>query len=373
MKKTRSKQGSEIKICIVVDNLDQSTGWGRLAKKFESSLVLRGVEVGFITQTSDAKNPSTLIVPLRNFSWKRPLEIIRTLLKIRKFAKNYDSVLCFDANPYGIITMLSLFGSRVPLALYGIGTYSLLTDNFLRNLLIRLTYVYASKVLIVSEFVKDQIKKSGLALLDVTIIPVGVDSAFFYPVLNRPTTIHTPYILGVGAIKNRKGFHVSLEAFSLIASQFPQINYAIVGHSDGGAYGLSLKARAKELNLENRVIFLDRVSDDELRSLYSFAEFFLLTPLTSADVIEGFGMVYLEAASCGITAIGTNNSGAKEAIIDKETGLLVEPDSEEIAEAMRVLLNDEGLRLRLSKAAKIRSTTFEWSAVTDRLLKALAI
>ncbi len=221
MKKTQSKQGSETKICIVVDNLDQSTGWGRLAKKFESYLILRGVEVGFITQVSDTADTSSLIVPLRNFSWRRPLEIFRTFSKIRKFTKNYDFVLCFDANPYGIIMMFSLLGSGVPIALYGIGTYSLLTENFLRNLLMRLSYAYANKVLIVSEFVKDQIRKSGLTLSNVSIIPVGVDPEFFHPVSSRPTMIHTPYILGVGAVKNRKGFHVSIEAFSLVASQFP--------------------------------------------------------------------------------------------------------------------------------------------------------
>ena len=84
-------------------------------------------------------------------------------------------------------------------------------------------------------------------------------------------------------------------------------------------------------------------------------------------------MVYLEAASCGITAIGINDSGAKEAIVDKETGLLVAPDPETIAEAMRTLLGDEGLRLRLSKAAKVRSATFEWSAVVDQLLETLVV
>lgn len=362
-----------MKVCIVVDDLQQSGGWCRLARGFESHLVRRGIEVGFITQASTTRGSSVLIAKLRNLSWSHPLQATQELLRIRKFAKTYDMVLCFDANPYGIITAFALLGSSVPMVLYAVGTYSLLTRSFLRNVFIRFAYARADKILAVSEFIKEQVEKSGLLLPNITIVPVGVDPDFFYPVQDKPTTVRTPYILGVGPLKSRKGIHISLEAFILIAPEFPHLSYVIVGQSGEDAYAHALKHKVKECKLENRVVFIEDVSNEELRSLYSFAEFFLLTPITSRDSFEGFGMVYLEAASCGVTAVGTKDSGAREAILDKETGLLVDSDPRAVADAMRLLLRDSHLRARLSEAAKIRANTFAWNTVTNRLIEALSL
>lgn len=361
-----------MKVCIVVDDLQKPGGWCRLAKGFESHLVRRGIEVGFITQTSATRSPSILIAKLRNLSWQHPLQVIQELLRIRKFSQRYDVVLCFDANPYGIIITLALLGSGVPLVLYAVGTYSLLTRSFLRNIFIRFAYARAKKLLIVSEFIKEQIGESGLLLPNVTIVPVGVDPDFFYPVQDKPTTVRAPYILSVGPLKSRKGLHISLEAFILIAPEFPQLSYVIVGQSMDDTYARALKQKVKEEKLDDRIVFLENISNEELRSLYSFAEFFLLTPVTSSDSFEGFGMVYLEAASCGVTSIGTKDSGAREAILDKETGLLVDSDPKMVADAMWLLLRNPDLRTRLSKAAKIRANTFAWDTVTDSLIHALS-
>lgn len=360
-----------MRICIVVDNLNQATGWGRLAKKLGDNFSARGVEVGFITQTDAINKEPTLHTRLRNFSWKRPFEIFRTAWNIRQFSRAYDTVLCFDANPYGVIMAFSLFGSGVPTVLYCLGTYSLLTDNFIRNVCIRFAYAHADKVFVVSEFVKKQIEKSGLLLPHTFIIPVGVDPNFFYSVGVRPM-VHGKYILGVGAIKHRKGFHVSIEAFNLVASEFPEMQYVIAGPSDHDVYAQSLEQRIKDLHLENRVLVLEQVSDDELRSLYSFAEFFLLTPVTEPNAIEGFGMVYLEAACCGIPAVGTIGTGAQEAIIHGETGLLADPAPEAIADAIRHMLSDNNLRKKFANAAHVRSKSFNWEAITDQLLKFLS-
>jgi glycosyltransferase involved in cell wall biosynthesis len=361
-----------MKICIVVHDLEKPGGWCRLARGFESYLVPCGIEVGFITQASSTSGPGVLIARLRNISWRHPLQLGKELLRIRKFAKGYDVVLCFDANPYGVLVTFALLGSGVPLVLYTVGTYSLLTRSFLRNILIRFAYAHADKILAVSEFIKEQVEKSGLRLPNATIVPVGVDPGFFYPVQDKPATVSTPYVLSVGPLKSRKGLHISVEAFIHIAPEFPHLSYVIVGNSGDDAYARALKQKVKEHQLEKRVVFLENIPNEELRSLYSFAEFFLLTPITTSDSFEGFGMVYLEAASCGITAIGTNDSGAREAILDKETGLLVATDPLAVADAMRVLLRDPELRVRLSKAAKTRAGTFAWNEVTHTLIAALS-
>lgn len=360
-----------MKICIVVDNLNQKAGWGRLALKLKENLSKAGVQVGFVTQLNFGGERDVLTVPLRNFSWKSPLALFTTILKIRKFANNYDTILCFDANPYGVLVAAAIFGKKNKFVLYAIGSYSLLTSSIFRNFFIYFAYARASKVLVVSEFVKKQIEKSGLYIKHSFVQPVGVDQNFFYPTVNRPNSVSGNYIVSVGALKYRKGFHLSIDAFALVASEFPYLKYIIVGNGEDDEYAHSLYMQIKRLHLEDRVKIVGNVSDDELRSLYTFAEFFLLTPITEPNAIEGFGMVYLEAACCGITAIGNLDTGAQEAIIHGETGLLVDPNKGDIANAMRMLIKDTDYRTILSQKAKERAASFEWSRVTDQLLKTL--
>jgi len=360
-----------MKICIVVDNLNESSGWGRLAKKLGSSLTKKGNNVGFVTRAGDHDSHQVLLINLRNLSVLKPVVFLLTLYKIRKFSKQFDKVFCFDINPYGILVSAALFGTRIPVVIYSLGSYSLLPKNLFRNILIRITYSCSYKIVVVSEFVRKQIKESGLNLKKASILPVGVDTDFFSPVQCRPREISKCYIVGVGAIKYRKGFHLSIEAFALIAEEFPELQYIIVGYLPEDKYGRGITNKVKELGLENRVLFLGTVSDEELRSLYTFATFFILTPITSPDAIEGFGMVYLEAASCGITAVGTKNTGAEAAIVDGETGIIVDPVPGTVAEAMRTLIINNNMRIRMAKAAKLRARVFSWDNIADDLMKIL--
>ena len=62
--------------------------------------------------------------------------------------------------------------------------------------------------------------------------------------------------------------------------------------------------------------------------------------------VEGFGLTYLEAAACGVPSIGGKNSGAEDAIVDGETGLLVEAESPEaIAQAIDMLFTLQNLSI----------------------------
>lgn len=360
-----------MRICIVVDNLNPQAGWGRLALKLGEEFEQRGIDVSFVTQFSSLSKRNILITPLRNFSWKSPLKPLITILRIRKFIVSCDTVLCFDANPYGVLVAFSILGKKNNFVLYAIGSYSLLTQNFFRNILIRFAYHQASRVIVVSEFVKKQIENSGLLSVRMEIVPVGVDLKNFFPTRIRPKSVFGRYIIGVGALKYRKGFHLSIAAFAAIASDFSDLNFVIVGHREDNDYVHSLDSLVAKLGMQKRVIFLSNVTDEELRSLYSFADFFLLTPITESNAIEGFGMVYLEAASCGITAIGTVGTGAQEAIISGVTGILAIPEIEDIAAQIRVLEANRNYRDNLSLKAQERSASYSWDVVADKLLKSL--
>ena len=88
--------------------------------------------------------------------------------------------------------------------------------------------------------------------------------------------------------------------------------------------------------------------------------------VTDEDSVEGFGMSYLEASSCGTPTIGARDSGAEAAIEDGITGFLVEHDPEDIARAMSRILEDHELSERMGKAAVLHAKDFSWERIANR-------
>ena len=363
-----------MKVCFVVDNLNaQLGGWGRMATNVAYSMARQGHEVGFVATSGESDHP-VLHVPLRQpvLNLKAILHYFllpATLLKIRKFVRTYDVVICYDPNPYGILISLATLGLPVKIVMYAVGTYSLLTKNPVTNLFIRWAYAHADRIFITSEFVQGEIKKSGLTIDDYVIAPVGLDPNVFKVDPTSPRVVEGEYLLGVGALKRRKGFHISIPAFAKIASEFPNLQYVVVGDQRQTARFENLKQTAKELGVEDRVVFLERLTDEELLGLYNHAKLFVLIPLTSPDALEGFGMVFLEANACGLPVVGAYNSGAEAAIVDGLNGLLAQPEPDDVARALSQILRDPALAKRLSEGGLTRVKEFHWDRIGDLFIK----
>jgi phosphatidylinositol alpha-1,6-mannosyltransferase len=89
---------------------------------------------------------------------------------------------------------------------------------------------------------------------------------------------------------------------------------------------------------------------------------------------EGFGIVFLEAAACGVPQLAGDSGGAAEAVVDGETGLVVDrPDRpDDVAAALSRLLDDQPLRAQLGAAARARAeSTFAYDVLAGRLRAAL--
>ena len=355
-----------MRTCIVVDNLDPNAGWGRLALKVADGITKKGHAVGFISEKkSEGIGNPNLVVPLK-LSFNNILRLPSTLLAIRTFIANYDVVLCFDVNPNGIILNLANLGQKRKIIIHALATYSIFGHGTpIRNLFMRWAYHRSVKNLVVSEFTKKQIEQGGFKLSKCAIVPVGVDTHVFFPLSSQQSRLPYSYILSVGALKPRKGYHISILAFKLATKEFPEIKYVIVGDQSMASYFDSLKKFIHEHELNDRVIFLEKISDSELVNYYRSASLFVLTPLTTTDAFEGFGMVYLEASACETPVIGTYDSGAEAAIIDEYNGLLVKPEPEEVSSAMQKLLHNPDLAKTFSSNGLKRSAEFDWEKVVD--------
>lgn len=352
-----------MKICIVVDNLNPNVGWGRLAMKVAEGFKANGHEVGFIIEKKDTSILSKLTVPLK-LSFKNLLFLPLTLLRIRNFIKSYDVVLCYDVNPNAIILNMANLWQKKKIVIHALATYSLLGRGTpIRNFFIRWAYRRAKKVLVVSEFTKRQIEKSGFKLKGEIVVPVGVDTNFFHPISPDSKIFSQLFILTVGALKPRKGYHLSIPAFKLIAQEFPDLKYVIIGNQNMTQYYNELKETVFGLKLNERVVFMEKISDDDLLRYYNSAELFIMISTTDPDAFEGFGMVYLEAGACGIPVIGADNTGAEAAISNNVNGFLVQHDPIEIAAAMRKILSDKSLAKTLGANGIKRAQEFDWANI----------
>ncbi len=129
----------------------------------------------------------------------------------------------------------------------------------------------------------------------------------------------------------------------------------------------SLEKLAKKLNAN--VVFLGKISDEDIRALYSKATLFALTPKELPGDYEGFGIVYLEAAFFGLSAVGTKTGGVAGAVEHAVTGLLAEPgNTQSIQDALQKLLSEPTLAKQYGQAGRERVLQdFLWKKIIGTL------
>ena len=206
------------------------------------------------------------------------------------------------------------------------------------------------------------------------VIPPGVDTDRFRPLEpDARAAVRArfgldparPLVLGVSRLVPRKGFDVLLDA---AAGLDPDVRIVIAG---GGRDRSRLERRAARLGIAGRVRFLGRVQDNELSALYACADVFAMPCRDRWGGLEaeGFGIVFLEAGACGIPAVAGRAGGATEAIVDGETGFLVDPrDAGELRAVLAKLLDDPALRSRMGTQARERARRdFSYDRLVDRL------
>jgi phosphatidyl-myo-inositol dimannoside synthase len=202
------------------------------------------------------------------------------------------------------------------------------------------------------------------------VVPPGVDADRFRGPLpedqraaNRasfgldPTR---PMVLGLSRLVPRKGFDVVIDALATRSD----IQLVIAG---SGRDRARLERRA-----DGRVRFLGRVPDRDLPALYGCADVFAMCCRDRWGGLEaeGFGIVFLEAAACGVPAVAGRSGGAHEALLDGQTGFIVRPrDVEGVRGAVDALLGDRDRREAMGLAARRRAVEdFSYDDLVTRLL-----
>jgi len=333
-----------MKICYLIENTDSKHGGGRYAGDLISAIKNTGCEVVVLEQKS-----------------KRLGGLILDAIKIRKHLKNCDIVHAIDGYPYAIVAAVANIGLNKKLIITVQGTYAVAPlYNFVAGTLLKWAYKRADKIIAISQYTQNEIlKKANLS--NIEVINPGIDFKKFYKI---PVYSDEKFILSVGALKYRKGYHISIPAFALAKKELPDLKYKIVGSQKDVAYFKHLKDLAFENGVAGDVEFLSGVSDEALSDLYRRAKLFILTSVNENHHFEGFGLVFLEAAAAALPVIGTLGNGIEDAVKDYYNGLLVpQNDSQKTADAIIKILSDDILGLNLRKNSIEWVKNFDWKKI----------
>jgi glycosyltransferase involved in cell wall biosynthesis len=202
----------------------------------------------------------------------------------------------------------------------------------------------------------------------IRIVPNCVDTQRFKPSegyerVRRQIGIDNKLcVLFVGRLIPRKGLSFLIEAAKYVVREFNETKFVVVGN---GPLKNSLMARLEKMKLVGNFVFLGDVSEAMLPVLYNCADVFALP-----SIQEGQGIALLEAQATAKPVVAFDVGGVHEAVLDKETGFLMKPDSHELAEVIMKLLANWSLREKIgSKGREFVSSNFSWDVCATRMMQ----
>jgi glycosyltransferase involved in cell wall biosynthesis len=222
-------------------------------------------------------------------------------------------------------------------------------------------------VIAVSRHSQSLVRALGVSHRRVYVVNPGVDE----PGLDVAPSDRDPAIIVISRLDERyKGHDVLLRSLPLIRRRVPDVHLHVVG--DGLLRGY-LESLARGLAVADVVSFHGRVSDEKRDELMRTSSVFaMLSRVDAGGAGEGFGIAYMEAGRFGLPVVAGGVAGALDAVVDGETGLLVDPhDHVATADAISSLLCQPALASRLGAAGRERARSFSWqrtaAAVEDVL------
>jgi len=202
----------------------------------------------------------------------------------------------------------------------------------------------------------------------IRIVPNGVDPELFRPSPDRETlkrrigVSNRPVVLFVGRLIPRKGLSYLVEAARVIVRERRDTVFLIVGN---GPLRDKLIKDVRKAGLLESFVMLGDAREALLPALYNCADIFALP-----SIQEGQGIALLEAQASGKPVVAFNTGGIREALIDQETGLLTEPNSRNLADAVLELLSDKSLREKMGRnGRKFVTVKFSWEICARKMLE----
>ena len=310
---------------------------------------------------------------LTNKIWPKWLPAFWQFVKINKQEK-FDHIIVGQLLPLGIILYIYSIFNKVS---YSVVIHGMDINYALRKtrkriisfkILKRAEYIFCPNFY-TAELVKDFIGLENHNKIKVVNPGIETDINFnkyqnekIFKKYNLQDKI---VLFTISRLVKRKGQDKVIATLKKIYMVNSDIHYFIAGKGEDERYLKEIAGFCPNIH------FLGSLSDDEKWQWLKSSDIFIMPTRDIEGDFEGFGIVYLEAALASLPAIGGNSGGVSDAIIDGETGLLVNPQSvDDIAGAILKLAQDSQLRKKMGSQGRERAVKdFEWSKQIKKIYK----
>lgn len=216
----------------------------------------------------------------------------------------------------------------------------------------------ADAIIVASSFSKDSLIENGIAENRTFVVPYGVDLARFRSMASKRADNHHLNVLFVGGIGQRKGVGYLLRAVHEL-KQSLNITMTLVGNLRGDPTVFDA--------YRQDFIHVNHMPHSNIPAQYQAADVFVFPSL-----IEGFGLVILEAMASGLPVITTPNTGGRDVIQDGVDGFIVPiRDVEAIKQRLVYLYENPAERLRMGRAARKKAEQYSWERYYTSIATAL--
>ena len=325
----------------------------QLARLHHRLLGTPGIEVGFLPMNPRLPGPLGALQRVKYVRtivtsigyWFLLLSRVRKFDVVHAFSPSYWAFLL---GPVPAMLVARLFG-RAALLNYHSGE----AEDHLANWrsAIPLSRL-ADRIVVPSGYLREVFARFGLE----TIAIHNFIDADAFPYRERSTV--RPVFLSNRNFEVHYNVSCSIRAFALVQERIPEATLTVAGY---GRERGKLEALVRSLNLRN-VTFTGRVPPDEMARLLNDADILLNSP-----DIDNMPLSLIEAQAAGVPVVSTSTGGIPWIVKDGDTGLLVPPgDHDALARASLRLLEEPGLALRLTRAARAACLErYTWPAVRD--------
>jgi phosphatidylinositol alpha-1,6-mannosyltransferase len=266
--------------------------------------------------------------------------------------RKFDIVLCGFGYPTPILACVVCALTRVPYAVHALGEDLVAARHGSVRRALSIALRKARGVVCISRFTAREAELLGVSRDRILTISPGIDPA---PYLDVPTedvdALRSRFglngkkiILTLARLDVRKGHDMVVRSLPAIVTSVPDAHYLIVGKGDPER----IFVLASNLGVSERVTLVDYVPTEELPALFALCDVYVMVSRSDPETqeVEGFGIVYLEAAACGKPTVSGNQGGCPDAVADQQTGIIVDCTDVPAIERAVVRLMSNGAEAR---------------------------
>jgi phosphatidylinositol alpha-1,6-mannosyltransferase len=299
--------------------------------------------------------------------WKKLDFLVRT--------RGIQQVHCGRLIPEGVPALVNKFRRGVPFTCYVHGEdVEIARTSREISMLTRWVIPQAEKIVANSNNTRDLLTKWWKIDEDrIVVMTPGVDIAHYHPSQSKKRWEpwrQKKVVVTVGRLVPRKGQDMMIRALPLIRESVEDVYYCIVG---GGAEEQHLRNLADSHGVSDIVEFAGELTDDQMLACYQDCDLFALPNRRVMNDDEGFGMVLLEAQSCGKAVLAGDSGGTRETMLLGETGVIADcTNPQSLAKSVVNLLQDTARLQQMGlKGRQFMERFFSWTELAQKAMERL--